>query len=77
MVGEIGDWGGLETDGRCTDSHDRLVSVGDIVRLLGGRTLSEDRGWRMASMKVRGAYIVESAQPTSRIAKGRCGGNRR
>jgi hypothetical protein len=30
--GEIGDWGGLENDGRWTESHDAFVSVGDMVR---------------------------------------------
>ena len=32
VAGEIGDWGGLETDGRWTESHDAFVSVGDMVR---------------------------------------------
>jgi hypothetical protein len=32
VEGEIGDWGGLENEGRWTESHDVFVSVGDIVR---------------------------------------------
>jgi hypothetical protein len=50
VVGEIGDWGGLETEGRLTDSHDMLDSVGDIVRWAGGRTLSDDLGCRIAGL---------------------------
>jgi hypothetical protein len=56
VVGEIGDWGGLETDGRCTEPHDKLESVGDMVRLFCGRTLSADRGWRIASNTVRDGH---------------------
>lgn len=46
VVGEMGDW--VETDGRCTDDQDMVESVGDMVRLFGGRTLSAERGCRIA-----------------------------
>ena len=49
-VGDCGEIGGLlRGGGHRTDSQLILDSVGDIVRILGGRTLSVDRGCRMAA----------------------------
>ena len=50
-VGDWGEIGGLFMGGgHRTDSQLILDSVGDMVRMLGGRTLSCDRGWRMATL---------------------------
>ena len=51
-VGDCGEMGGLFIGGgHRTDSQLILDSVGDMVRISGGRTLSCDRGCRMASRR--------------------------
>ena len=52
-MGDIG--GPLTGGGRGTDSHVTLDSVGDVVRMFAGLTLSVDRGCRIATLSVNGA----------------------